>query len=98
VQKSAASALVLGQARGAAVCAVAVAGVPLHEYAPARIKQAVAGSGRAEKPQVQRMVQMLLKLDALPAADAADALACALCHAHSRTVNLQTAKILGARR
>jgi crossover junction endodeoxyribonuclease RuvC len=98
VHKNVSSALVLGQARGAAICAVADAGVPLHEYAPASIKQAVAGNGRAEKAQIQRMVKMLLNLKEAPAADAADALACALCHAHSRTVTMQTAKILGARR
>jgi len=94
VQKNVASALILGQARGAAICAVAEQGLPLHEYAPSSIKQAIAGSGRAEKAQVQRMVQVLLALERIPATDAADALACALCHAHSRTVVLRTARIL----
>jgi crossover junction endodeoxyribonuclease RuvC len=95
VRKNAASALVLGQARGAAVCAVAEAGVPLHEYTPARIKQAITGSGAADKRQIQRMVMLLLKLREAPAADAADALACALCHAHSRTVTiLKTAALV----
>lgn len=98
VRRNVASALVLGQARGAALCAVAEAGLPLHEYAPASIKLAVAGSGRAEKPQVQRMVKVLLNLPAIPAEDAADALACALCHAHGRTLKLRTQKALqGAR-
>jgi crossover junction endodeoxyribonuclease RuvC len=98
VRRNVASALVLGQARGAALCAVAEAGLPLHEYAPASIKQAIAGSGRAEKPQVQRMVKVLLNLPAVPAADAADALACALCHAQGRTLKLHTQRILqGAR-
>jgi len=98
VRRNVASALVLGQARGAALCAVAEAGLPLHEYAPASIKQAIAGSGRAEKPQVQRMVKVLLNLPAVPAEDAADALACALCHAHSRTLKLRTQRALqGAR-
>lgn len=78
------SALVLGQARGAAICAVAAAGLPLAEYAPAQIKSAVVGSGRAEKTQVQHMVQRLLNLAELPPVDAADALAVALCHAHWR--------------
>lgn len=86
VKRNVASALVLGQARGAALCAVAEAGLPLHEYAPASIKLAIAGSGRAEKPQVQRMVKVLLNLPAIPVEDAADALACALCHAHGRTL------------
>lgn len=98
VRRNVASALVLGQARGAALCAVAEAGLPLHEYAPASIKQAIAGSGRAEKPQVQRMVKILLNLPATPGEDAADALACALCHAHGRTLKLRTQKALqGAR-
>lgn len=92
VRRNVASALVLGQARGAAICAVAEAGLPLHEYAPASIKLAVAGNGRAEKPQIQQMVKVLLNLPAIPVADAADALACALCHAHSRTMKLHTAK------
>ena len=94
VKRNVASALVLGQARGAALCAVAEAGLPLHEYAPASIKQAIAGSGRAEKPQVQRMVKVLLNLPAAPVEDAADALACALCHAHGRTLKLRTQKAL----
>jgi crossover junction endodeoxyribonuclease RuvC len=94
VRENAASALVLGQARGAAICAVAIASLPLHEYAPALIKQAVTGSGRADKLQVQHMVRMLLNLRERPAADAADALACALCHAHSRTLKLHTARAL----
>lgn len=94
VKRNVASALVLGQARGAAICAVAEAGLPLHEYAPARIKLAVAGSGRAEKPQIQHMIKILLNLQSKPRTDAADALACALCHAHSRTLKLQTHRML----
>lgn len=94
VQKNVSSALVLGQARGAAICAVAEAGLAVHEYTPARIKQSIAGTGGADKGQVQRMVQVLLALVRAPAADAADALACALCHAHSRTVTLRTARVL----
>lgn len=97
VKHNVASALVLGQARGAALVAVAEAGLPLHEYAPASIKQAVAGNGRAEKAQIQKMVKMLLNLPAVPAEDAADALACALCHAHGRTLKLHTQKVLGTR-
>ena len=99
VHRNVASALVLGEARGVAVCAVAEAGLPLHEYAPASIKQAIAGNGRADKTQVQHMVRMLLNLPVSPAEDAADALACALCHAHSRTLKMQTEKMLqGMRR
>lgn len=78
------SALVLGQARGAAICALAQSGLPVFEYSPARVKQTVAGHGRAEKPQIQQMVKVLLKLPEPPPADAADALAVALSHAHLR--------------
>jgi len=77
------SALTLGHARGVAVLAAVQAGVPLVEYTPAEIKMAVVGYGRAEKPQIQHMVKLLLGLDVAPAPhDAADALAVALCHAH----------------
>ena len=62
------------------------AGVPVFEYTPAEIKRAVVGYGRAEKQQVQQMVKLLLGLDAVPSPhDAADALAVAICHVHSRT-------------
>jgi crossover junction endodeoxyribonuclease RuvC len=78
------SALKLGQARGAALCAVVMAGLPVSEYAPRAIKQAVVGSGAADKTQVQRMVGLLLnRAEPLPA-DAADALAVAICHGHTR--------------
>lgn len=80
------SALVLGHARGVAVLAAVQAGVPVVEYTPAEVKLAVVGYGRAEKPQMQRMVQLLLGLDTAPSPhDAADALAIAICHAHART-------------
>ena len=72
------SALVLGQARGAVLAALGDAGIPLFQYAPARIKQAVAGNGRAAKDQKQRMVKRMLSLASAPAADAADALAAAI--------------------
>ncbi len=76
------TALSVGQARGAVLVACALAGVACAEYAPARVKQAVCGYGRAEKAQVQRMVQAILRLDAPPAPNhAADALAVAICHA-----------------
>lgn len=77
------SALVLGQARGAALAALGAAGLGVHEYAPARIKLAVAGNGRAGKDQIQRVVVRVLGLLAPPAEDAADALAAALCHAEA---------------
>ena len=80
--RNADSALKLGQARGAAVCAALQRALPVHEYTALQIKQAVVGHGHAQKTQVQHMVRALLSLDALPPADAADALACALCHAH----------------
>ena len=78
------TALSVGQARGAVLVASALAGVPCTEYAPARVKQAVCGYGRAEKAQVQRMVKAILGLQALPTPNhAADALAVAICHALS---------------
>lgn len=80
VRRNVATALKLGQARGAALTAVARAGAPIAEYPPARIKLAIAGSGRASKEQMQFMVVQRLRLAAAPQADAADALAAALCH------------------
>ena len=80
------STLLLGQARGAAICAAVTEGLVVHEYAALRIKQAVVGFGRADKRQVQAMVQRLLSLDRAPTSDAADALACAICHAHSASL------------
>ena len=77
------TALTLGQARGAALLAAAENGLPIFEYAPRRVKQSIAGHGGAQKFQVGKMVQRILGLDELPAEDAADALAVALCHAHS---------------
>ncbi len=82
VHRNPASALVLGQARGVAIAAAVAAGLPLVEYSPSQVKQAVVGTGRAEKLQVQAMVQRLLALEGAPQADAADALAVALCHLH----------------
>ena len=77
------SALKLGQARGAAIVAATQANLPVSEYAARQIKQAVVGKGSAEKSQVQHMVTHLLNLSSTPQSDAADALAVALCHAHS---------------
>ncbi len=83
VAKNPASALKLGQARGAAICAAVSRQLEVFEYTPTRIKQSVVGTGRAEKEQVQHMVQLILKLTEKPVADAADALAVALSHAHT---------------
>ena len=76
------STLLLGQARGAAICAAVLARLPVAEYTALQVKQAVVGQGHARKEQVQEMVMRLLKLPGLPGTDAADALACAICHAH----------------
>jgi crossover junction endodeoxyribonuclease RuvC len=78
------SALKLGQARGAAICAVVHAGLPVTEYAAKEIKQAVVGGGSADKAQIQHMVGVLLNIPRKLQADAADALAVALTHAHTR--------------
>jgi crossover junction endodeoxyribonuclease RuvC len=79
--RNARSALVLGQARGAALAACGDAGLPTAEYAPSQVKSAVTGYGRADKAQVQQMVQRLLGLSERPQSDAADAMAVAICHA-----------------
>ena len=78
------SALKLGQARGAAICAVVSRGIAVHEYAATEVKQAVVGTGHGEKTQVQHMVGVLLGLQGPLQADAADALAIAITHAHTR--------------
>ncbi len=84
--KNVRSALKLGHARGVALLAASEAGVPVVEYAPAEIKRAVVGYGRAEKAQVQQMIKLLLGLDAVPSPhDVADALAVAICHVHTAT-------------
>lgn len=86
VAKNASSALKLGQARGAAICAGAAAGLSVAEYTPTQIKQAIVGRGHADKVQIQHMVSLLLALKQAPQSDAADAAAVALCHAnHSHT-------------
>jgi len=76
------STLALGQARGTAICAAVDADLPVAEYTALQVKQAVVGNGHARKEQVQEMVKRLLRLPAAPGPDAADALACAICHAH----------------
>jgi crossover junction endodeoxyribonuclease RuvC len=93
------SALKLGQARGAAICAGLHHDLPVDEYTALQIKRAVVGTGHAQKEQVQHMVRALLQLSGLPQADAADALACAICHAHTRCgPSAAMAGLRGARR
>ena len=77
------SALKLGQARGAAIVAGVNAGLPVYEYTALQVKQAVVGHGRADKQQVQKMLKVLLNLPEIAQEDASDALATAICHAHS---------------
>jgi crossover junction endodeoxyribonuclease RuvC len=78
------TALTVGQARGVVLLAAALAGVPVYEYKPAEVKQALVGYGNASKPQMQEMVRLLLRLDNVPRPDdAADAVAVAVCHLHS---------------
>lgn len=82
VNTNASSTLLLGQARGAALCALAGSMLDVHEYTALQVKKSVVGNGHADKQQVQVMVRHLLSLNGLPASDSADALACAICHAH----------------
>ena len=84
--KNAKSALTLGQARGAAVCAGVNSHLPIFEYSAKQIKLAVVGKGAAKKEQVQYMVRLMLKLSENPQTDMADALACAICHLHTHQV------------
>lgn len=76
------STLLLGQARGAAISAAVIRNMPVAEYTALQVKQSVVGNGHAKKEQVQEMVKRLLSLPGLPRPDSADALACAICHAH----------------
>ncbi len=84
MHRNADSALKLGQARGAAICAAVNLALPVAEYAPREVKLAVVGKGAADKAQVQHMVRVLLNLKETPQADAADALAIALCHSYQQ--------------
>ena len=93
MHKNAGSALKLGQARSAALCATFGFDVDVYEYAPREIKLAIVGTGAATKQQVQHMVISLLKLDAAPALDAADALAAALCHGHQHRIRAKIAAV-----
>ncbi len=89
MHKNASSALKLGHARSAAMCATFEYELQVFEYAPREIKQAVVGTGAATKEQVQHMITSILKLDGEPAPDAADALAAALCHGNQRRLGAQ---------
>ena len=86
--KNVQSALKLGQARGAAIVAGVNAGLPVFEYTALQVKQAVVGHGRADKQQVQKMLKVLLNLPEVAQEDASDALATAICHAHSIGMNI----------
>ncbi|MCB1853295.1 MAG: crossover junction endodeoxyribonuclease RuvC [Pseudomonadales bacterium] len=96
--KSAGSALKLGQARGAAIVACVTRDMQVAEYSARQIKQSVVGTGAADKSQVQHMVRVLLKLPGAPQEDAADALAAALCHAHTRQSMINMAGATAVRR
>ena len=96
--KNAASALKLGQARGAAIVAAVALDLPVAEYEARKVKQSVVGNGAADKLQVQHMVKTLLRLPAAPQEDAADALAVALCHANTQQHLIKLAGSSGFRR
>ncbi|MEJ2760126.1 MAG: crossover junction endodeoxyribonuclease RuvC [Gammaproteobacteria bacterium] len=97
MHRNADSALKLGQARGSAVTACARHGLDVFEYTPNQVKQATVGRGHAAKQQVQHMIKVLLCLTEAPQSDAADALAVALCHGHSRQGRLRMAGVSGIR-
>jgi crossover junction endodeoxyribonuclease RuvC len=86
------TALKLGHARGVAVLAALHNGLPVYDYTPRMVKQAVVGYGNADKHQVQQMVRVLLQLSAAPSADAADALAVAMCHANQTVIDGEVVK------
>lgn len=88
VHKNPNSAIKLGQARGVILCAAAIKNLPIMEYTPTQIKSTVVGKGHADKSQIQYMVQNLLRLTQAPQEDAADALACALCHDRYMTLGI----------
>jgi crossover junction endodeoxyribonuclease RuvC len=92
------STLALGQARGTAICAAVLAGLPVAEYTALQVKQSVVGHGHARKEQVQHMVRRLLALPGEPSPDAADALACAICHAHGARLGSISTRTLRFRR
>jgi crossover junction endodeoxyribonuclease RuvC len=92
------STLLLGQARGTAICAAVMHDLPIAEYTALQVKQAVVGNGHARKAQVQEMVKRLLKLAGAPSPDAADALACAICHAHGGHLGVLSTSAFRVRR
>jgi crossover junction endodeoxyribonuclease RuvC len=96
--KSASSALKLGQARGAAMVACSNQQLPVHEYASRKVKQALTGTGNAEKAQMQHMICSLLQLSKAPSEDAADALSVAVCHAHTTHTLVKLAGVRSSRR
>lgn len=96
--KSASSALKLGHARGAAMVACTNQKVEVFEYATRKIKQAVVGTGLAEKEQMQKMIKTLLRLPDVPGEDAADALSVAVCHAHTQQTMIRLAGVRSSRR
>ena len=98
MSRNADSALKLGQARAAAIVAVVNHKIEVSEYSARQVKQAVVGKGSADKFQVQHMVKSILSLDDTPQADAADALAVALCHSHTRASLIRMAGVSGTRR
>ncbi|MEX2353445.1 MAG: crossover junction endodeoxyribonuclease RuvC [Gammaproteobacteria bacterium] len=98
MHKNADSALKLGQARGCAITACADRELPVFEYTANQVKQATVGKGHAAKQQIQHMVKILLCLQTIPQVDAADALAIALCHGHSREGLLRMKGVKGIKR
>ena len=96
--RNARSALALGQARGVVLAVAGRRDLPVHAYPPATVKRAVGGHGRADKAQIQRMVQVLLSLTSAPAEDEADAMAVALCHALGSRGKALQARAAGTRR
>lgn len=98
MHKNAGSALKLGQARGVAVVTAASSDIPVYEYTPTQVKQAVVGKGNAAKGQVNHMIQALLKLAGPPQEDAADALAIAVCHSHMQNTLGQIPGVRQSRR
>ncbi|MGK0296556.1 MAG: crossover junction endodeoxyribonuclease RuvC [Gammaproteobacteria bacterium] len=98
LHKNADSALKLGQARGCAITACAEMELPVYEYTANQVKQATVGKGHAAKEQVQHMIKILLCLDTIPQVDAADGLAIALCHGHSREGLLRMSGVTGISR
>jgi crossover junction endodeoxyribonuclease RuvC len=98
VGKSMSSALKLGQARGVAMVACSSHRLEVHEYAARKVKQALVGTGVADKSQMQQMIKRVLKLSALPKEDAADALSVAVCHAHTQRTLIRLAGVRSGRR